>query len=175
VRGGIVRNVELKARDRAPARTLRRALTAGAVEAGVLEQRDTYFRVQRRGRLKLREEHGQPALLVAYARADGDKPRPSEYELVAVPDPEALRRTLAHVLGVVRVVEKRRRLLLWEQTVRLHLDDVRDLGTFLEIEAVAAPESDLAQEREQVDRLAEALRIRRADLVARSYVDLFDG
>ena len=40
------------------------------------------------------------------------------------------------------MVEKRRRLLLWE-TVRIHLDEVEGLGSFLELEAVAEPDSDL--------------------------------
>ena len=35
---------------------------------------------------------------------------------------------------------------MWE-TVRIHLDEVRGLGSFLELEAVAEPGSDLARER----------------------------
>lgn len=167
-------NVELKARDRDPGRTLERALAAGAVDAGLLEQRDTYFAVAR-GRLKLREERGQPATLVAYARADACAARPSEYELVPVDDPQALLRALEAVLGVRGVVEKTRRLLLWEQTVRLHLDDVHGLGRFVEIEAVVATGSDRACEHEQVARLATAIGIAGADLVAASYVDLCGG
>ena len=165
------RNVELKARDRDPARTFERARAAGAVEAAVLEQRDTYFRTTS-GRLKLREEVGLPAALVAYGRADVHEPRASEYGLVAVADPEALLRALELVLGVRGIVDKRRRLLLWEETVRLHLDEVRGLGAFLEIEAVAAPASDLVGEREQVERLATALGIEPEDVVAESYIDL---
>ena len=49
------RNVELKAHDPDPARTLERALAAGARDEGLLRQRDTYFHVAA-GRLKLREE-----------------------------------------------------------------------------------------------------------------------
>ena len=49
------RNVELKAHDPEPARTLERALAAGARDEGLLRQRDTYFTVAH-GRLKLREE-----------------------------------------------------------------------------------------------------------------------
>jgi adenylate cyclase class IV len=40
-----------------------------------------------------------------------------------------------------RVVAKRRHLLLWEG-VRIHLDEVERLGTFIELEAVAPPDSD---------------------------------
>jgi predicted adenylyl cyclase CyaB len=170
----VSRNVELKARDADPAATLARAHAAGAVEAGVLEQRDTYFAVPN-GRLKLREERGGAATLVAYNRTNSTDARVSDYELVAVHDPPALARVLSLVLGIRTVVEKRRRLLMWEDTVRVHLDDVRGLGTFVEIEAVAEPGSDLADEHDQVARLAGALGIDRPNLVAAGYVDLIDG
>ena len=51
------------------------------------------------------------------------------------------------------MVEKRRRLLLWE-TVRIHLDEVEGLGSFVELEAVAGAGSDLARERAQIARCA---------------------
>jgi adenylate cyclase class IV len=47
-------NVEVKAVDPHPDRTLALALELGADDRGVLRQRDTYFRATR-GRLKLRE------------------------------------------------------------------------------------------------------------------------
>ena len=43
------RNVELKAHDPDPARTLERALAAGAEDRGLLRQRDTYFARRARG------------------------------------------------------------------------------------------------------------------------------
>ena len=49
------RNVELKATDPDPARSLAIVRELGAEDRGVLHQRDTYFRVPE-GRLKLREE-----------------------------------------------------------------------------------------------------------------------
>ena len=50
-----MRNIELKARDPDPARTLERALALGAEDMGEINQRDTYF-AGSRGRLKLREQ-----------------------------------------------------------------------------------------------------------------------
>src|SRR3954454_21342246 len=135
-----LRNVELKARDPEPARTLQAALEAGAQDQGTLQQRDTYF-AAREGRLKLREERregdggGSHAQLIAYARADEAAARASAYHLVDVPDPAALTAALADALGVVVVVAKRRRLLLHDG-VRIHLDDVDGLGHWVELEAV---------------------------------------
>jgi homotetrameric cytidine deaminase len=163
------RNVELKAHDPDPARTLARALDAGADDRGLLRQRDTYFGVPH-GRLKLREEDPGGATLIAYERPDAASARVSTYRLVPVPDPEALRDALAAAAGVRVVVVKRRHLLMWE-TVRIHLDEVRGLGSFLELEAVAQPGSDLQRERDQVARLREVLDIRDAALREGSYAD----
>src|SRR5215207_2870778 len=163
------RNVELKAHDPDPGRTLARALAAGARDEGLLRQRDTYFHVTT-GRLKLREEEPGGATLIAYQRPDEAAERISSYRLVPVPDPTALREALAAAAGVDVVVVKRRHLLLWE-TVRVHLDEVRGLGSFVELEAVAREGSDLTREHAQVARLREALEIRDAALRDGSYAD----
>ena len=163
------RNVELKAHDPDPARTLERALQAGARDAGLLRQRDTYFTVPH-GRLKLREEDPGGATLIAYDRPDAASARVSSYRLVPVADPEPLRDALTAANGVDVVVVKRRHLLLWE-TVRIHLDEVRGLGSFLELEAVAEPDSDLSSERARVAHLRAALDIADEALQAGSYAD----
>jgi homotetrameric cytidine deaminase len=59
---------------------------------------------------------------------------------------------------------------MWE-TVRIHLDEVEGLGSFLELEAVAQRGSDLARERDQVARLRTLLDIRDEALVDGSYSD----
>ncbi|HET6507124.1 MAG TPA: cytidine deaminase [Baekduia sp.] len=163
------RNVELKARDRDPEATLAAALGHGAVDQGVLRQKDTYF-AAREGRLKLREED-DGATLIAYARADAATARTSAYHLVDVPDPAALAAALDASLGTVVVVEKRRRLLLWED-VRIHLDRVEGLGTWVELEAVAPAGSDLSDEHRKVAELRAALDMGDEDVVAQGYAAL---
>ena len=167
------RNVELKARDHEPERTLRLALAAGAEDRGVLVQRDTYFAAPR-GRLKLREEQPGEAHLIAYERADGTQARPSRYRLAPAPDPEALRDALDAALGTVATVAKRRRLLV-RQGVRIHLDEVEGLGHFVELEGMADPGSDLGREEELVRRLQEELRIDAGAVLPGSYADLLGG
>ena len=163
-----LRNVELKTRDADPEATLRRALALGASDEGVLRQRDTYF-ARARGRLKLREQEPGGAQLISYRRADGAQARTSAYRIADVADPAALREALDASLGTRVVVDKRRHLLLYEN-VRIHLDDVEGLGAFVELEAVAAPDSDLTREHELVARLRDELAL--GDPVAVSYSDL---
>jgi homotetrameric cytidine deaminase len=149
------RNVELKAVDPDPERTLSLALGLGASDEGVIVQRDTYFHVAE-GRLKLREEEPGEAHLIAYSRPDDADVRVSSYRVVSAA--EGTLAALTETLGVDVVVEKRRRLLLWE-TVRIHLDEVAGLGSFVELEAVAQSASDLSREHAQVAHLRAELGI----------------
>jgi adenylate cyclase class 2 len=169
-----MRNVELKARDPDPARTLERALAIGAAQIGEIRQRDTYF-AGARGRLKLREQDtdGPPLFdeLIEYSRPDSIDARTSTYRRVPVADAAPLREALDAAYGADVTVAKRRQLLLWEG-VRIHLDDVEGLGTFLELEALADPDSDLGAEHQKLERLRAELGIEDGNLIARSYADL---
>ncbi len=168
------RNVELKARDPEPARTLELALALGAEDRGTIEQRDTYF-ARARGRLKLREQSPGDDELIEYRRDDDAAARTSSYRRVPVADAPALREALDAAYGTLVVVEKRRRLLVWEG-VRIHLDEVEGLGSHLELEAIAQPGSGLAFEHEQVERLRAELRVEDGALLAAGYSDLLlDG
>lgn len=163
------RNVELKARDPDPAATRAAALALGAREVGTLHQRDTYFDTPS-GRLKLREQDGV-AQLIAYDRADAAVARLSNYRIAPVGDPDALASVLEAALGTTQVVEKSRDLLLFEG-VRIHLDDVAGLGRWVELEAVADPESDLQAEHAKVARIRQALDLTDDRLVAEGYAQL---
>jgi homotetrameric cytidine deaminase len=165
------RNVELKAIDPDPARSLAAARELGAEDRGILRQRDTYFRT-RSGRLKLREEEPGGATLIQYDRPDAAEARESRYRLTEVGDPDALRASLDAALGTLVVVDKERHLLLWDG-VRIHLDTVQGLGSFVELEGVAHADSDLQAEHEKVARLREALQI--DEILTDSYSDRLLG
>jgi homotetrameric cytidine deaminase len=164
------RNIEVKARDADPGRTLELALALGAEDRGEISQRDTYF-ARARGRLKLREQEPGETELIQYRRDHADEARTSHYRRVAAGAADGLREALDEAYGTLVVVEKRRRLLVWEE-VRIHLDEVEGLGRFVELEAVAPADSDLTGEHEKVARLREELRIEDGALVAASYSDL---
>jgi len=158
------RNVELNAHDPRPAHTLAACLALQADDRGELWQRDTYFRAPH-GALKLREQQPGAAQLIHYQREVAPQQRESRYQIAEVDDAEGLRTVLADSLGIRVTVVKRRRLLVW-QNVRIHLDAVEDLGSFIELEAVAEPSSDLQLEHRLIASLRESLEITDDRLIA---------
>jgi adenylate cyclase class 2 len=161
------RNIELKAIDPDPFASLDVCRRLGAEDRGTIEQRDTYFEVARGG-LKLREEQPGRSHLIQFERANEPQQRESRYRVIEVSDGAALSAALDAAIGIRGVVAKRRRLFLWEN-VGIHLDEVEQLGNFVELEAVAPSDSDLAHEYRLVAQLREALGIDDQRLVALGY------
>lgn len=164
-----------------------RALALGAHAAGRLEQVDTYFFAPN-GRLKLREvatDHQPPAAwLIAYQRPDATGARLSAYEMAPVPDPAALLAVLRPALGVRVRVAKTRDLLLLRHT-RIHLDDVRGLGHFVELETLVGPPDarrgataagtlDETEGTQELHQIVASLGLRLAESLAGSYADLLE-
>jgi predicted adenylyl cyclase CyaB len=166
----MLRNIELKARlhDLAAARAV--AESVATKRLGVQHQVDTYFHCPQ-GRLKLRQIDGLSAQLVWYARPDEQGPKPSDYRLVPVSNPETLKASLAAALGVRGLVEKRREIFLVEN-VRVHLDEVVGLGQFLEFEAVLGVNLSDADGHAQLDRLMATFGIQPDDLLSGSYGEM---
>ena len=141
------RNVELKASDpdpdahaRARARRRRRGPRACCASA-------TRTSASRAGGSSCARRSPGGATLIAYERPDEARERVSPTGSSPVADAGGAARGARRGAWASRaVVEKRRRLLLWE-SVRIHLDDVEGLGAFVELEAVAEPGSDLAREQ----------------------------
>ena len=166
------RNVELKAHNPDPLNSIAVCQALDAVDSGIIKQRDTYFEVSN-GRLKLREEQPGQAHLIQYHREDAAKERLSAYRIVEIADPETLRTALSEALGVKITVVKARHLFLW-QGVRIHLDQVEGLGSFIELEAVTAPGSDLSNEYRLIEALRRAFAIADDQICAISYSDLLE-
>jgi adenylate cyclase class IV len=165
-------NIELKAADPDPAASERACLALGAVDAGLLVQRDTYFGVER-GRLKLREDlERRTGELIFYLRAHEAGLRSSSYWRAPTADPAALLALLSAAHGVVGVVTKRRRLFL-HRNVRIHLDDVEGLGSFVELESVLAlPGGESPAEAEALAQVVAALGLAGRETIAAGYLEL---
>lgn len=163
-------NVEIKARCSDPAR-IREVLRAhGAEFRGLDHQIDTYFRVPN-GRLKLREGNIEYAL-IHYRRPDSPDPKPSSVSIYRpLPDP-ALKEVLTAALEVLVVVEKEREIYFIDN-VKFHIDTVKGLGHFVEIEAID-PDGTVGADRldAQCRFYMAQFGIRDADLIDRSYSDM---
>jgi adenylate cyclase class 2 len=166
----VARNVETKARVADLDGARRVAERLGARFAWVDEQVDRYYEIDGDRRVKLRTCGRAPAELIRYARPESSGVRTSVYEVLPVRDAEAQACLVPKAPPLV-VVRKRRELWLLDN-VRIHLDDVDGLGTFLELEAVVDAAHDEAVCRAQADRLLAALGIAETDCVRASYSDL---
>ena len=83
---------------------------------------------------------------------------------------------LAEALGVKVIVEKRRKIFFLEN-VKIHLDEVPQLGSFVEIEASNLNNPSLTAEKlnQQCAELMAYFNIQEADLVENSYSDMLLG
>ncbi len=165
-------NIELKAADDDPAASEHACRALGAAPGGLLVQRDTYFDVAH-GLLKLREdvERGTGELIF-YRRTQEPGLRSSSYWRAPADDPAALGSLLAAAHGVAGVVAKRRRLYL-HRNVRIHLDDVEGLGSFVELESVlAVPGAESPAEAEALAEVVAALGLAGRETIAGGYLEL---
>ncbi len=163
-------NIELKARLSSLELARRTAQRVATDRLATQQQVDTYF-VCASGRLKLREIDGKAAQLIWYSRPDHPQARSSEYYLLDVDEPALLKRMLAAGLGIRQVVTKRREIFL-HRNVRIHLDEVNDLGSFLEFEAVLGPGHDADEGERLVAYLRREFQLSDADLLSGSYGDM---
>lgn len=167
---GHVNIVEIKAHCADP-QAIRELLRARNADfRGVDRQIDTYFKVPR-GRLKLREGQIENCL-VYYEREDQTGPKHSDVTLFPMTPDGALKEMLTRALGVLSVVEKQREIY-FSENVKFHLDTVKGLGNFVEIEAIDVTGT-IGKERlrAQCQGFLDLFQIAPTDLIALSYSDL---
>lgn len=161
-------NFEFKARLRNEAlvRQVLKKLRARFV--GIDHQMDTYFRVPH-GRLKVREGNIENALIF-YERPNTAGARAARIQMVELPPKNAVKSILRAALGVLTVVRKRREIY-FVGNVKIHLDRVRGLGKFVEVEAISRTgKLDVVQA--QAREFQRLFQIAPEDLVGESYSDL---
>jgi len=161
-----VKNLELKLKIESINEIRNRLADLGIKFESEIEQRDIYFSVSE-GLLKLRVMK-DISELIRYKRDEGSENRWSNYEILEVSgdDPEGfLRNFLVHEV----TVEKVRELYMFGRT-RIHLDRVKNLGCFLELESVVSG-SDLEAKRE-FDAVVEKLHLDLNAQLKCSYHDL---
>lgn len=164
------RNIEIKARIasvEALAARVAELADHGPVE---MSQDDTFFLCPN-GRLKLRAFSKERGELIFYHRADQQGPKESFYVRSPTPEPETLRESLSLAYGQSGRVRKHRTLFLLGRT-RVHLDNVVDLGHFMELEVVLEDQEPAEIGVREAQEIMARLGVKTSALVAASYVDL---
>ena len=161
-------NFEFKARLDDPSHVRATLKRLRARLLGTDHQVDTYFRVPA-GRLKIREGRIENSLIF-YQRTNSAQARRSAVEMMLLPRRNSVRAILTHALGVLATVDKRREIY-FVGNVKIHLDRVRGLGTFVEVEAMTRT-GDIRKVRAQALKFQKDFAIPSAHLVPQSYSDL---
>ena len=161
-------NFEFKARLNNEQRVREALKRLNARFIGTDHQIDTYFRVSS-GRLKVREGRLENALIF-YQRSNVRRARQAAVEMMLLPRRNSLRAILERSLETLAVVDKRREIY-FVKNVKIHLDRVRRLGNFLEVEAISRA-GDLKKIRSQARQFQKLFGITVKDIVAESYSDL---
>ena len=163
-------NIEIKARskDHGPVRQILESKQAEF--KGLDHQIDTYFNVNS-GRLKLREGNIEN-FLIHYDRENKPGPKQSSIILYKSDPQSSLKELLTKALGVLTVVDKQREIYFIDN-VKFHLDTVKNLGTFVEIEAIDKT-GEIGREKllEQCQAYLDLFGIEAPDLISVSYSDL---
>jgi len=165
-------NVEIKARVNDFEALQKLAERLSDTPCQIIPQEDTFF-YSPHGRLKLRVLAPDRGQLVYYLRPDAAGPKCSEYHIFETSDPAGLKLILAAALGVRGEVSKTRYLFLTGQT-RIHLDDVKGLGQFVELEVVMHPGQSEAEGQVIAEGLMRKLGIQPTDLIELAYMDLLE-
>ncbi|HMQ06096.1 MAG TPA: class IV adenylate cyclase [Saprospiraceae bacterium] len=133
-------------------------------------QTDTYFLVKQ-GRLKHREGQIENNLIY-YERNDKAGPKKSKINIYPCTREGNLIQILIQALGMKVQVKKIRRIYIIE-TIKIHLDIVEGLGSFVEIEVFVSGEAqEESRGRTQCKLLMDKWGIKEGDLIGASYSDL---
>lgn len=163
-----MQNVEYKAelRDLALARQICRAIRAPLVAS--LWQTDTYYKLAS-GRLKLRQTEGLPDEVIHYERDNNATARISKFTIYARVEADE---RFGPNPGPVWVVVRKMREVYMHDHVRIHLDQVENLGSFLEFEALVTPSHNLVKAFAAVESLRNEFAHAMSEAVSVSYSDL---
>jgi len=171
-----MKNLELKAELRDPNLARLICKKIGASQVVKLRQTDTYYNVAR-GRLKKRVSIAvdravgspEPIEYIFYERENRTDAKVSDYHLYT--HAQVQERFGQAPLPVWLEVEKTRELYLYN-SVRIHIDDVIDLGWFFEFEILIDDNTDMDKANEQAANLKATFLPALGEPVATSYSDL---
>lgn len=137
---------------------------------GTDHQIDTYFQIEE-GKLKLRKGDIEN-YLIYYNRAEQKETKLSEVELYPLLKHSYLEKVIRKTHEVLVEVDKHREIYFIDN-VKFHIDIVKSLGRFIEIEAISEGTSHSLEElKQQCDYYQKLFNIKHSDLIKNSYSDL---
>jgi len=141
----------------------------------ILRQKDTFINLPDSGRLKIRCINDTKSQLIYYERNENEQLMPSNFTIFTYPDKAKSRKALKNFkrnYGIIAVVKKYREYYR-DGNVRIHLDSVEKLGTFVEIEVVVNNNlSEIDACWIAKDYMFNKLQISTDCIISKSYVDL---
>ncbi len=165
-----INNFEIKAKCSNPDKIRDILKSQKAKFKGKDHQIDTYFKIPK-GRLKLRQGTIENNL-IHYQRSNQQGPKQSNITLYQTSNKKSLKDILVKSLDILVVVDKQREIY-FIKNVKFHIDQVKGLGSFVEIEAInkdgTISKEDLLK---QCQFFINLLEIKDQDLVSGSYSDL---
>jgi len=163
-------NIEIKAKVSNMDKLRSLAKNIATKPCQIIHQEDVFFQTGT-GRLKLRILSPNIGKLIHYERPNTNGIKLSSYLIYETSKPGELRNLLATSLGEIITVKKKRELYITGQT-RIHLDEVDELGSFMELEVVLNPDQTPEDGRLIASELMEKLGVNESDLVSCAYADL---
>lgn len=162
--------IEIKAKTN-KGEKIRNILSVNNAEyKGTDHQIDIYFAVKN-GRLKLRNGNIENNLIF-YDRPNKSEPKKSEVIYEKVNKESEVQKILSQAIGEKVRVDKHREIYFIEN-VKFHIDKVKELGEFIEIEAIDKEDKFTEKElQNQCEYYLKLFEITKEELVDKSYSDL---
>lgn len=159
-------NLELKIKVESHTKLKRILFQIKAGRKGILNQEDIYYKVKN-GLLKLRTENGNETLIF-YRREEKKSNRWSDYHLLEFKNGVG-RKFFNRAFETEVIVKKKRELFVYDNT-RIHLDTVKNLGIFLELETLVI--NGKADAKKRFTKIIKLLGLDSSKEIRKSYRDL---
>lgn len=158
-------NLELKVKLKSFYKVKKKLKDINAKNIKLLNQKDVYYKSKGK-LLKLRIENGEESL-IKYTR-DEKGTRFSNYEVLYFAKGKG-EKFFGDIFPIEAVVEKKRQLFMYDNT-RVHLDAVKGLGYFLELETLVI--NGKADAKKRFNFIVDALELDLNMQIRKSYRDL---
>lgn len=136
-----------------------------------LNQKDIYLKTRNKEcRVKIRQEDdGNYA--INYYRENVEKEKISTYTFYKIESVDDFMNVFGESVDIELVVEKKRELYLYDNA-RIHIDDVKNLGKFIEIEIVINNDEEEKKSQELLEKLMEMLNLNQLEKIAIGYREM---